>query len=162
MFIEVILFQITQNYYTVCPCYLKFGYVDSQSPISWSKIVGYNHCSFQLNLSQITQIFWVKIIDSGSKLVISVCSHYQLLRDCQTYLGCKAKTEIMYLEALTLEVDIRTITQTSSVKRMSQKSRTLITRSPNFAEMILGWSPSKIVSVISDLRPRWPPQPNLI
>jgi hypothetical protein len=33
---------------------------------------------------------------------------------------------------------------------------------PNFAEMILGWSPSKIMSVISDLQPRWPPQPNLI
>jgi hypothetical protein len=33
---------------------------------------------------------------------------------------------------------------------------------PNFAEMILGWSPSKIVSGISDLRPRWPQQPNLI
>jgi hypothetical protein len=33
---------------------------------------------------------------------------------------------------------------------------------PNFAEMILGWSSSKIVSGISDLRPRWPPQPNLI
>jgi hypothetical protein len=33
---------------------------------------------------------------------------------------------------------------------------------PNFAEMILGWSPSKIVSGISDLQPRWPPQPNLI
>jgi hypothetical protein len=29
---------------------------------------------------------------------------------------------------------------------------------PNFAEMILGWSPSKIVSGISDLRPRWLPQ----
>jgi hypothetical protein len=25
---------------------------------------------------------------------------------------------------------------------------------PNFAELILGWSPSKIVSSISDLRPR--------
>jgi hypothetical protein len=33
---------------------------------------------------------------------------------------------------------------------------------PNFTEMILGWSPSKIVSGISYLRPRWPPQPNLI
>jgi hypothetical protein len=33
---------------------------------------------------------------------------------------------------------------------------------PNFAEMILGWPPSKIVSGISDLRPRWLPQPNLI
>jgi hypothetical protein len=28
--------------------------------------------------------------------------------------------------------------------------------------MILGWSPSKIVFGISDLRPRWLPQPNLI
>jgi hypothetical protein len=33
---------------------------------------------------------------------------------------------------------------------------------PNIAEMILGWSPSKIMSGISDHRPRWPPQPNLI
>jgi hypothetical protein len=33
---------------------------------------------------------------------------------------------------------------------------------PNFAEMILGWSSSKIVSSISEHRPRWPPQPNLI
>jgi hypothetical protein len=33
---------------------------------------------------------------------------------------------------------------------------------PNFAEMILGWSPSKIVSGNSDLRPRWLPQQNLI
>ena len=33
---------------------------------------------------------------------------------------------------------------------------------PKFAEMILGWSPSKIMSGISDLRPKWPPQPNLI
>jgi hypothetical protein len=33
---------------------------------------------------------------------------------------------------------------------------------PNFAEMILGRSPSKIVSGISYLRPRWSPQPNLI
>jgi hypothetical protein len=33
---------------------------------------------------------------------------------------------------------------------------------PNFAELILGWSSSKTVSSISELRPRWPPQPNLI
>ena len=32
----------------------------------------------------------------------------------------------------------------------------------NFAEMILGWFRSKFMSDISDLRPRWPPQPNLI
>jgi hypothetical protein len=41
-------------------------------------------------------------------------------------------------------------------------SETTETTQPNFAEMILGWSPSKIVSGISDLQPRWPPQPNLI
>ena len=45
--------------------------------------------------------------------------------------------------------------KSSPLKLLSQSQ-------PNFAEMILGWSPSKIVSGISDLRPRWPPQPNLI
>ena len=35
-------------------------------------------------------------------------------------------------------------------------------KQPNFAEMILGWSSSKIVSGISEHRPRWLPQPNLI
>jgi hypothetical protein len=43
----------------------------------------------------------------------------------------------------------------SSLKLLSQSQ-------PNFAEMILGWSSSKIVSGISEHRPRWPPQPNLI
>jgi hypothetical protein len=33
---------------------------------------------------------------------------------------------------------------------------------PYFAEMILGWSSSKIVPGISEHRPRWPLQPNLI
>jgi hypothetical protein len=47
------------------------------------------------------------------------------------------------------------IKKKSSLKLLSQSQ-------PNFAEMILGWSPSKSVFVISDLRPRWPPQPNLI
>jgi hypothetical protein len=42
-----------------------------------------------------------------------------------------------------------------SLKLLSQSQ-------PNFAEMILGWSPSTIESGISDLQPRWPPQPNLI
>ena len=43
----------------------------------------------------------------------------------------------------------------SSLKLQSQSQ-------PNFAEMILEWSPSQIESGIADLRPRWPPQPNLI
>ena len=47
------------------------------------------------------------------------------------------------------------IKKSSSLKLQSQSQ-------PNFAEMILGWSSSKIVSSISEHRPRWPPQPNLI
>jgi hypothetical protein len=47
------------------------------------------------------------------------------------------------------------ILKKSSLKLLSQSQ-------PNFAEMILGWSPSKFVSSISDRLPRWPPQPNLI
>jgi hypothetical protein len=43
--------------------------------------------------------------------------------------------------------------KSSPLKLLSQSQ-------PNFAEMILGWS--KNVSGISDLRPSWPPQPNLI
>ena len=45
--------------------------------------------------------------------------------------------------------------KSSPLKLLSQSQ-------PNFAEMILGWSSSKIVSGISEHRTRWPPQPNLI
>jgi hypothetical protein len=48
------------------------------------------------------------------------------------------------------------------LKKKSSPLKLLSQSQPNFAEMILGWSPSKIVSGISDLRPRWQPQPNLI
>ena len=47
------------------------------------------------------------------------------------------------------------IKKKSSLKLLSQSQ-------PNFAEMFLGWSSSKMVSGISEHRPRWPPQPNLI
>jgi len=47
-------------------------------------------------------------------------------------------------------------------KKKSSPLKLLSQSQPKFAEMILGWSPSKIVSGISDLRPRCPPQPNLI
>jgi hypothetical protein len=40
--------------------------------------------------------------------------------------------------------------KSSPLKLLSQSQ-------PNFAEMILGWSPSKSMFGISDLRPRWPP-----
>ena len=48
------------------------------------------------------------------------------------------------------------------IKKKSSPLKLLSQSQPIFAEMILGWSPSKFVSSISDLRPRWPPQPNLI
>jgi hypothetical protein len=47
-------------------------------------------------------------------------------------------------------------------KKNSSPLKLLSQSQPNFAEMILGWSPSKVVSDISDIRPRWPPQPNSI
>ena len=47
------------------------------------------------------------------------------------------------------------IKKKSSLKLLSQTQ-------PNFAEMIFGWSSSKIVSGISEHRPRWSPQPKLI
>jgi hypothetical protein len=40
--------------------------------------------------------------------------------------------------------------KSSPLKLLSQSQ-------PSFAEMILGWFPSKFMSDISDLRPRWPP-----
>ena len=40
--------------------------------------------------------------------------------------------------------------KSSPLKLLSQSQ-------PNLAEMILGWPPSKIVSVDPDFQPRWPP-----
>jgi hypothetical protein len=48
------------------------------------------------------------------------------------------------------------------IKKKSSPLKLLSQSQPNFAEIILGWSPSRIMSGISDLRPKWPPQPNLI
>jgi hypothetical protein len=48
------------------------------------------------------------------------------------------------------------------IKKKSSPLKILSQSQPNFAEMILGWSSSKFVSGISDLQPRWLPQPNLI
>jgi hypothetical protein len=43
------------------------------------------------------------------------------------------------------------------IKKKSSPLKLLSQYQPNFAEMILGWSPSKIVSVDPDFQPRWPP-----
>jgi hypothetical protein len=48
------------------------------------------------------------------------------------------------------------------IKKKSSPLKLLSQSQPNFAEMILGWSSSKIVPGISEHRPRWPLQPNLI
>jgi hypothetical protein len=48
------------------------------------------------------------------------------------------------------------------IKKKSSPLKILSQSQPNFAEMILGWFSSKTVSGISDLQPRWLPQPNLI
>jgi hypothetical protein len=48
------------------------------------------------------------------------------------------------------------------IKKKSSPLKLLSQSQPNFAEMILGWSLSKFMSGIPDLRPRWLPQPNLI
>jgi predicted Rossmann fold nucleotide-binding protein DprA/Smf involved in DNA uptake len=43
------------------------------------------------------------------------------------------------------------------IKKKSSPLKLLSQSQPNFAEMILGWSPFKIVSVSVVLYPRWPP-----
>jgi hypothetical protein len=48
------------------------------------------------------------------------------------------------------------------IKKKYSPLKLLIQSQPNFVKMILGWPPSKIVSDISDLRPKWPPQLNLM
>jgi hypothetical protein len=60
--------------------------------------------------------------------------------------------------AVKLEIEKRV----DEVKKKCSPLKLLRQSQPNFAEMIIEWSPSKIESGISDLRPRWPPQPNLI
>jgi hypothetical protein len=43
------------------------------------------------------------------------------------------------------------------IKNKSSPLKLLSQSQPNFAEMILGWSPFKLVSVSVVLYPRWPP-----
>jgi hypothetical protein len=43
------------------------------------------------------------------------------------------------------------------IKKKSSPLKLLSQSRPNFAEMILGWSPFKIVSVSAVFYPRWPP-----
>ena len=43
------------------------------------------------------------------------------------------------------------------IKKNSSPLKLLSQSQPNFAEMILGWPPSKIVSGDPNFQPRWPP-----
>jgi hypothetical protein len=43
------------------------------------------------------------------------------------------------------------------IKKKSSPLKLLSESQPNFAEMILGWPPFKVVSVSTVLYPRWPP-----
>ena len=43
------------------------------------------------------------------------------------------------------------------IKKISSPLKLLSQSQTNFADMILGWSPFKIVSVSTVLYPRWPP-----
>jgi hypothetical protein len=48
--------------------------------------------------------------------------------------------------------------QNNEIKKKSSPLKLLSQSQPNFAEMILGWPPSKFVSVDPDFQPRWPPR----
>jgi hypothetical protein len=50
-----------------------------------------------------------------------------------------------------------TISSVDEIKKKSSPLKLLSQSQPNFAEMILGWFPFKIVSVSAVLYPRWPP-----
>ena len=67
----------------------------------------------------------------------------------------------MNFELLPVLTDYEIKKRGDEIKKKSSPLKLQSQSQPNFAEMILGWSPSKIVSGISEHRPRWPPQPNL-
>jgi hypothetical protein len=56
----------------------------------------------------------------------------------------------------------RPMTRGDEIKKKPSPLKLLSQSQPHFAEIILVWSSSKIVSGISEHRPRWPSQPNLI
>ena len=68
----------------------------------------------------------------------------------------------MNFELLPIMTDYANYKKGNEIKKKSSPLKLLSQSQPNFVEMILGWSSSKIVSGISEHRPRWPPQPNLI
>jgi hypothetical protein len=93
-------------------------------------------------------IFWLKIEQFWPFEEISIFSN-------GGHLGYRTALTDTILKGDHLRKRGMKLKKSSSLKLQSQSQ-------PNFAEMILGWSSSKNVSSISEHRPRWPPQPNLI
>ncbi|WP_212744003.1 hypothetical protein, partial [Bathymodiolus heckerae thiotrophic gill symbiont] len=63
----------------------------------------------------------------------------------------------MNFELLPILTDYEIKKRGDEIKKKSSPLKLLSQSQPNFAEMILRWSPFKIVSVSAVLYPRWPP-----
>jgi hypothetical protein len=63
----------------------------------------------------------------------------------------------MNFELLPILTDYEIKKRGDEIKKKSSPLKLLSQFQPNFAEMILGWPPSKSVSVDPDFQPRWPP-----
>ena len=63
----------------------------------------------------------------------------------------------MNFELLPILTDYEIKKRGDEIKKKSSPLKLLSQSQPNFAEMILMWSPFKIVSVSAVLYPRWPP-----
>ena len=63
----------------------------------------------------------------------------------------------MNFELLPILTDYEIKKRGDEIKKKSSPLKLLSQFQPNFAEMILRWSPFKIVSVSAVLYPRWPP-----
>ena len=63
----------------------------------------------------------------------------------------------MNFEILPILTDYEIKKRGDEIKKKSSPLKLLSQSQPNFAEMILRWSPFKIVSVSAVLYPRWPP-----
>ena len=63
----------------------------------------------------------------------------------------------MNFELLPILTDYEIKKRGDEIKKKSSPLKLLSQSQPNFAEMILRWSPFKIVSISAVLYPRWPP-----
>ena len=64
---------------------------------------------------------------------------------------------LTYITGFFMNFELLPILTDYEIKKKSSPLKLLSQFQPNFAEMILRWSPFKIVSVSAVLYPRWPP-----